>query len=342
MNEEAQQTGALLHVQDLACSYQTGTFKLPFAKHTPKPIVRNISFDVQANQTFALVGESGSGKTTIARAIAGLLIPQRGTLRFQGQNIGLSVEQRPKDLLHQIQFIFQNPDASLNPQRQLLYSLGRPLKIFFQLSGKEQEHRIAQLLNAVHLDASYMYRMPKQLSGGERQRVAIARALAAEPTLILCDEILSALDVSVQANIIDLLRELQQQRNITYLFISHDLAVVRWLAHRVGVLYLGHMMEVGSTETVFSPPFHPYTDMLLRSVPEATPKVATTMGVSSLQIPKPDVVIAQSPTACPFAPRCPQNIEGLCDQQTPPWQYANDSKDHALFCHIPMAQLAQG
>jgi len=220
----------------LECTYGRPGIQLPFLRRTSTPVVHDVSFTIDTQETLALVGESGSGKTTIARAVAGLLVPSRGWVRFEGQHVTTSVEKRSKDLHRQIQFVFQNPDASLNPRRRISYSLGRPLEFFFGLSGQAKKRRVEQLLDDVHLDASYANRFPTQLSGGERQRVAIARALAAQPKLVLCDEIVSALDVSVQASILDLLEELQEERGVAYLFIAHDLAVVRWLAHRVGVL----------------------------------------------------------------------------------------------------------
>ncbi len=258
---------ALLDVRGLACVYESKGW-LAFPPRKAAPVVRDISFTLAASETMALVGESGSGKTTIARAVAGLLKPTQGHILFENKDITGPVERRSRELHRQIQFIFQNPDASLNPRRRIAHILSRPLEVFFGMSGAAKTRRIKELLNAVHLHSGYIDRFPGQLSGGERQRVAIAQALAAEPKLILCDEIVSALDVSVQANILDLLRELQAERRIAYLFISHDLAVVRWLAHRVGVLYQGQMMEIGAAEEVFSPPYHPYTEMLLESVPE--------------------------------------------------------------------------
>ncbi|MGH2745026.1 MAG: ABC transporter ATP-binding protein, partial [Pseudonocardiaceae bacterium] len=181
------------------------------------------------------------------------------------------VERRPRDTQRAIQYVFQNPDASLNPRRRVGAIVGRPLQHFFGLRGAPQKRRVAELLEATHLDPRYAARFPGQLSGGERQRVALAQTLAAEPDLVLCDEILSALDVSVQAGILDLLRELQRERGLTYLFIAHDLAVVRGLADRVAVLRGGELMEVGRCDEVFAPPYHPYTRLLLDSTPK--PKV---------------------------------------------------------------------
>jgi peptide/nickel transport system ATP-binding protein len=261
----------LLEVRELVVNYARAPLfswlSRRFGHVTEPPAVRGVSFTVTPGETFALVGESGSGKSTIARAVEGLVPVSSGRIVFQGQDITLPIGRRSKELRREIQIIFQNPDASLNRRHRVATIIGRPLQIFFGLDGAERRRRVAQLLEDVHLDSSYVSRFPGQLSGGECQRVAIARALAAEPKLVLCDEILSALDVSVQANVIDLLRELQRQKGLSYLFISHDLAVVRWLADRVGVLYRGELCDVGPVERIYRPPAHPYTEALLQAIP---------------------------------------------------------------------------
>ncbi len=325
----------LLDVRNLEISYSASTGWLPFLRRKPQAVVRDASFSLAAAETVALVGESGSGKTTLARAIAGLLNPTQGQILFENQDITVPIERRSRELHRQIQFVFQNPDASLNPRRRISHILGRPLQFFFGLSGPNRTRRIEQLLQDVHLDPGYMRRFPTQLSGGERQRVAIAQALAAEPKLILCDEIVSALDVSVQANILDLLRELQAKRGIAYLFIAHDLAVVRWLAHRVVVLYRGQLMEIGMSAEVFTPPFHPYTETLLQSVPEPDPDRALPAGDGSAS----DQMDIENKVGCPFAPRCPHRLGPICDREIPPWQTV--SATHAIRCHVPVADLAK-
>lgn len=320
-------TEPLLEVENLECAYG-GSSRRP-----ARSVVRDVSFAVVAGETVALVGESGSGKTTIARSIAGLLPPRSGRILFDGQEIGGTAEGRPPHLLREIQFVFQNPDSSLNPRRRVAYAIGRPLELFFGLSGKARSERIAELLDDVHLDSGYMRRYPSQLSGGERQRVAIARALAAEPKLMLCDEVVSALDVSVQAAILDLLRELQEKRGLAMVFIAHDLAVVRWLAHRVVVLYRGRVLEEGAVSDTFSPPVHPYTEALLRSVPE--PGVALDEAVEA------DVPEGRpgDETGCPFASQCPRHLGPVCDETFPP--FAQVGPGHALLCHIPARELAE-
>jgi peptide/nickel transport system ATP-binding protein len=325
---------SLLELQDVDLAYGSEGIPLPYLRRELRPVVHHFAFHMEAGETFALVGESGSGKTTIARAVAGLLAPISGQILFEGQDISTTVGRRPKESQRQIQFVFQNPDASLNPRRRISYSVGRPLDFFFGLSGSAKKDRIEQLLNDVDLDASYQKRLPSQLSGGERQRVAIARAMAAEPKLMLCDEIVSALDVSVQANILDLLQRLQAERGIAYLFIAHDLAVVRWLAHRVGVMYLGWMLETGSAEDVFSPPFHPYTEMLMQSVPEPDPdRPCPAVGQSQTIIH-----YSENTEGCAFAARCEYKARDECDAGNPPWHQVTPT--HAIRCHLPPSELA--
>jgi len=325
---------ALLHVEQLSAGYsfrRTGVL----LKRSPKIVVDQVSFDIRPGETFALVGESGSGKTTVARALTGLLPYVRGELRFQDKyDLLVRVDRRPDELLRSLQLVFQNPDASLNPRQRVSQIIGRPLAKFFRLSGKQLRQQVERLLADVHLESSFYDRFPDELSGGERQRVALARALATEPQLLLCDEILSALDVSVQANILRLLIDLQNSRDIAFLFVSHDLAVVRSLAHRVGVMYWGSLCEVGNAEEIFGPPFHPYTYLLLASVPEADPD-------HQMPAVRRDIgLLTEEPkTACPFAPRCPWKVGMVCDTTEPPWQQA--SATHRLRCHMPLQELNQ-
>lgn len=321
-----------MEVKRLECAYEfdRGWW---FLRGWPRPVVRDVSFAIERGEIFALVGQSGSGKSTIARAITGLLIPNGGRITFNGRDITGSVQQRSNELRRQLQLVLQNPGASLNPRQRVSRIVGRPLELFFGLSGAQLRQRVEQLLDDVCLDRSYASRFPDELSGGERQRVAIARALAAEPTLLLCDEILSALDVSVQADILDLLRALQSKNEMTYLFISHDLAVVRSLAHRVGVLYQGELCEVGLVEEVFSPPFHCYTETLLSAVPTIGPERVVSPLVGAESGPAEE----KQGTTCPFAPCCPRKICPVCEEVLPPWQFA--SATHAVRCHIPLAEL---
>ena len=275
--------------------------------------VRDLSFVVGKGETFALVGESGSGKSTVARAVSGLLTPAAGTIRFDGAPLAGSYRNRTAEQRRRIQYVFQNPDASLNPRAPVGKILARPLQMFLRPSRREMEERIERALSDVQLEAGYAARYADQLSGGERQRVAIARALIAEPEMLLCDEILSALDVSVQANIMQLLRRLRAEHAISMLFISHDLAVVRSLADTVAVLFRGQLMEVGRNEDVFAPPYHPYTHSLLMAVPTiaaATARRKASAGAAS--------DAGRRGGACAFAGRCPWQPGPICHDVDPP------------------------
>jgi len=323
----------LLKVDTVYIAYEFTRRRL-FAPPEPKHVVRGVEFDIRLGETFALVGESGSGKSTIARSIAGLIVPTSGQLTFCGKDITAGVGQRPREVRRELQLVLQNPDASLNPRQRVRDIIGRPLEFFWGHGGGAVTGRVGQLLESVRLDRAYATRYPDELSGGERQRVAIARALAADPKLLLCDEVLSALDVSVQADILDLLRTLQADRKIAYLFIAHDLAVVRSISQRVGVLYRGELVELGTVEEVYSPPFHPYTHMLLSAVPDID--VEHKLSSSVRPDAAPSGIGAQ--TACPFTDRCPWKLGRICEEVQPPWRFA--SATHAVRCHIALGDLA--
>ena len=293
--------------------------------------VRDVSFAIAEGETFALVGESGSGKSTIARAISGLVPPSEGTIALRSEPLPGALKERTREQRRVIQFIFQNPDASLNPRTRIGAILERPIEFFFAPPVGEARAAMDRALDDVRLDARYAGRFADQLSGGERQRVAIARALVAKPLLLLCDEILSALDVSVQANILALLHRLKLEHGIAMLLISHDLAVVRMLADRVGVLFRGEVMEIGAAEAVFKPPFHPYTLTLLQSVPDprkrerkapARPGMAETRAATS---------------GCAYAGRCAWQLGKICEREAPPWR--EGSGGVRIRCHLPGEQL---
>jgi peptide/nickel transport system ATP-binding protein len=325
----------LLDVADLSITYDRRRRRLGRVSRPQVVVVQDVTFDLRARETFSLVGESGSGKSTIARTVGGLLRPLSGQLTFEGRDLAATVESRTKEVRREIQIVLQNPDASLNPRQRVHQIVGRPLELFFGLRGKARRAGVAKALDDVRLDAAFANRYPDELSGGERQRIAIARALAAKPRLMLCDEILSALDVSVQTNIVELLRELQAEQGIAYLFISHDLAVVRALSHRVGVLYLGELCEVGTAEAVYAPPYHPYTHMLLSAVPEIDGENVISPAVRS----DPGVSSSRPESACPFTDRCPWKIGPICHEVDPPWQAT--SQGHMLRCHIPVDELSR-
>jgi peptide/nickel transport system ATP-binding protein len=296
------------------------------------PTVDNIDLTIRRGETIGLVGESGSGKSTILRAIAGLLPLRDGTITYDGaKSLDTSVDERAKDLLRRVQLIFQNPDASLNPRHTVAEILALPLRLYFGLNGDELRARSVALLEQVRLRVDYLERLPSQLSGGEKQRVAVARAFAAEPELVLCDEVTSALDVSVQAAVLDLLTQLQADRGTTYVLVSHDLAVVRAMADRVAVLYQGRLCEIGPSAAVYRLPSHPYTEVLLGAVLEPDPDTKPILAAE-------DTVDLFPPArGCPFQRRCPRRIGDICDNETPPWRPME--LGHAICCHIPLAEL---
>lgn len=316
----------VLEIRDLNCGYisRNRLFGKPAVD-----VVHGVSLTVARGEIVALVGESGSGKSTIAKTIIGLLQPTHGAIIFQSETLATGYAKRSPDMRRRIQLVPQNPDASLNPQQRVSEIIGRAVEKLGGLTGLDKERKVDSLLTAVQLENAYRRRYPRELSGGERQRVAIARALAAEPELLLCDEILSALDVSTQSEIRKLLLDLQQERNLAFLFISHDLAVVRELADRVVVLHGGSVCEVGKVSEVFSPPYHPYTYQLLTSVP----------GVRSLN-PNPSTFPLTSlieNTGCSYSGKCQFEIDVICRTKTPPLQKMTDNL--SIYCHAHLDTL---
>jgi peptide/nickel transport system ATP-binding protein len=318
----------LLQVERLSVAYRSAGSIL--AK--PVAAVRGLTLAIERGETLALVGESGSGKSTVARAISGLLPPGGGHILYKGERIAARLRQRPRALRRAIQYIFQNPDASLNPRMRVGAILARPLEVFFEARGAELRGRIARALQDVRLDESYAERYPDQLSGGERQRVAIARAVVAEPELLLCDEVLSALDVSVQANILELLKRLRAEHQLSMLFISHDLAVVREVADRIAVLFRGELCQIGPAAQVFQAPMHPYTHALLMAVPSGQAALAGLPAPLERAGPRP------APGAgCPYAGRCAWQIGEICEREPPPWHEAGNG--NRIRCHHSLAEL---
>ena len=236
-----------------------------------KDILRDINLRVTRGRTLAVVGESGSGKSTLARAIVGLLPRFKGEVVFDGQTLPGKYRHRDRELLRKVQMIYQIPDVALNPRQKLRTIIGHPLKVFFNMEAARREERVKELLEMVELPAAYIDRLPRELSGGEKQRVCIARALAAEPEVIICDEVTSALDQLIGKQVLDMLQSLQEKMNITYIYITHDLDTVRTIADEVAVMHLGRIVEAGDRESIFTPPHHEYTELLLSSVPRMDP-----------------------------------------------------------------------
>ncbi len=297
--------------------------------------VKDVSLAVHPGETLGLVGESGSGKTTFARMLLGLLEPDEGAvMTLSGGALASGLERRADEQVKAIQIVFQNPDSALNRAHTIRNIIGRALKRLGGLGGGELDSRLAELMHAVRLPERYLTAKPRQLSGGLKQRVAIARAFAGEPRLVVCDEPTSALDVSVQAAILNLLADLQADRGVSYVFISHDLGVVRYLSDRIAVLYLGRIMEFGASEDVFRGPHHPYTEALLSSV-------ATLDGGGQARIRLQGEIpsAANPPDGCVFHTRCPRKLGPICEQQEP--ALTADARGHALRCHIPITELAR-
>ncbi|MEH7839300.1 ABC transporter ATP-binding protein [Rhizobium laguerreae] len=296
-----------------------------------------VSFDAATAEIVALVGESGCGKSTLARIVTGLDKATSGEIRMAGENIAeLQASERPRALLQQIQMIFQNPDSTLNPSHSAAFSIRRSIKKFGIRKGKaEIEQRVHELLEMVRLSPAVADRKPNQLSGGQKQRIAIARAFAAEPSLIVADEPVSALDVSVQAAVVTLLLDIQREKHATMLFISHDLALVRHVADKVVVMYLGKIMEQGTVEEVFGEGAHPYTEALLSAIrsphPDEVPRERIRL---SGETPSPVNV----PAGCRFSTRCHRKLGSVCDTVAPPLRRM--SATHEILCHIDQAELA--
>jgi len=301
-------------------------------------VLQEVSVSVERGRTVAVVGESGSGKSTLARVITGLLPPRSGEILFQGELLPHALAQRTKQQLRKAQMIYQLPDVALNPRQRVRDIVGRPLSFYLGLRGKERERRIIELLEQIELSETYINRLPDELSGGEKQRICIARALAAEPELIICDEVTSALDTIVAKAILDLLQRLQYELQLTYLFISHDIDTVASIADRVVVLYAGRVAEQGSKSAVFQPPFHPYTRLLLSSVPEMELGwLEKTLSTREAQAGiAREVKITER--GCPFAERCPVAIPDICVNVRPPLQTL--SSGHLFACQHSPQELA--
>jgi oligopeptide/dipeptide ABC transporter ATP-binding protein len=289
---------ALLQVRDLVKYYQSGGL---FARSVP-PVraVDGVSFDVAQGETLALVGESGCGKSSVGRTILRLQEPTRGKAIFDGVDVFTLERDELRRLRRRMQIIFQDPYSSLNPRMTIGAAIAEGIEIHRLATKAEIPRRVAALLEEVGLDPGYARRYPHEFSGGQRQRIGIARALGVEPAFIVCDEPVSALDVSVQAQVLNLLGDLQRHRGLSYLFIAHDLAVVRQIAHRIAVMYLGRIVEEGATDQLLSDPRHPYTVALLSAVPEPDPSVRRSRIVLRGDLPSP----SNPPPGCPFHTRC--------------------------------------
>jgi oligopeptide transport system ATP-binding protein len=291
--------------------------------------VDGVSFDLAAGETLGVVGESGCGKSTTGRCILRLIEPTSGEVWFEGKNVTAMGKEELRAMARDMQIIFQDPFASLNPRMTVAAIIGEALTIHkLTKTQAEYEARIVELLETVGLAADHMRRYPHEFSGGQRQRIGIARALAVSPKLIVCDEAVSALDVSIQAQVINLLEDLQSQFGLTYVFIAHDLSVVEHTSDRVAVMYLGRIVEIASAQDLYTRPLHPYTEALLSAVPIPDPSVKRSRIRLQGDVPSP----INPPPGCHFHTRCPIAKKGVCDVEKP--QLKQSSDGHWVSCHF--------
>jgi peptide/nickel transport system ATP-binding protein len=297
--------------------------------------VQDISLNVQSSMTLGIVGESGSGKTTLARAIVALAEADSGELQLMDKSLSLKLRERSQEELAKLRMVFQNPNDALNPYRTVGQAMARTYQVLKhdKASSEETQKRIAEVLEAVGLSPAYAARFPHQLSGGEKQRVIIGRAFIANPALIVADEPTSSLDVSVQATILNLLKDLRAEYGASYIIISHDLDVIHYLADWIVVMYLGEVMEQGAAAQVYVPPMHPYTEALLSAIPVPNPDVQQGSIRLEGDVPSP----RHKPTGCPFHTRCPRFLGDICVKEAPPIQAG--ANGHEIRCHIPLAEL---
>jgi oligopeptide transport system ATP-binding protein len=312
----------LVHVEDLKKYFKIGR------KSTLKA-VDGVSFDIRKGETLGLVGESGCGKTTCGRTIVGIYKASGGRVLYDGKNVHSLTKKGKKDFTKNAQMIFQDPYASLNPRMTTGDIIAAGIDIHHLYEGKDRTDRINELLSLVGLNKEHASRFPHEFSGGQRQRIGIARALAVEPEFIVCDEPISALDVSIQAQIVNMLMKFQEDLGLTYLFIAHDLSMVKHISDRVGVMYLGNLVEITSSHELYDKPLHPYTKALLSAIPIPDPKIERSRThielegeVSSPINPKP---------GCRFASRC-EYVKSVCNEETP--ELIEIEKDHFVACHL--------
>ena len=302
-------------------------------------VLRDVNVSIERGHTVGVIGESGCGKSTLARVMAGLLPAAQGQVLLDGDELQPALQKRKRSELQKIQFVFQMADTALNPRQRIDHILGRPLGFYLGLKGKEKRRRILELLEMVELPHDFAGRYPEELSGGQKQRVNLARALAAAPEVLLCDEVISALDSIVGANVIELLKRLRKQTGVSFVFISHDLSTIASFADEIVVLYAGRVVEQGTADHVLSPPYHPYTRLLISSVPELRVGwLEETMQTQEAQAGI-DRIVTLTAVGCPFFDRCPLAIKDTCDRETPPVRQLNGG--HTIECHRSEAEFMQ-
>ena len=323
-----------LQVKDITAGYGR--------KHNGMPaitVLRDVNVSIERGHTVGVIGESGCGKSTLARVMAGLLPAAQGQVLLDGDELQPALQKRKRSELQKIQFVFQMADTALNPRQRIDHILGRPLGFYLGLKGQEKRRRILELLDMVELPQDFAGRYPEELSGGQKQRVNLARALAASPEVLLCDEVISALDSIVGANVIELLKRLRKQTGVSFVFISHDLSTIASFADEIVVLYAGRVVEQGTTDHVLSPPYHPYTRLLISSVPEL--RVGWLEEAMQTQEAQAgiDRVVTLTAVGCPFFDRCPLAIKDTCDREIPPVRQL--SGGHTVECHRSEAEFMQ-
>jgi len=329
---EMEKEGPILEVRELKKYFGGGGSWIPGTGGSPVRAVDGVDLTLEKGETVGVVGESGCGKTTLARTIIGLTEATGGTIDFSGQDITTYVSRRSSETLKRIQIVFQDPRSTLNPKRTVGQAIARPLSMHGDFSREEIPAKTSDLLKEVGLDPKLAERFPDQLSGGQKQRVAAARAFATNPALVLHDEPTSSLDVSVQATILNLLRDLQEGSGTSYLFISHDLSVVRHISDYIAVMYLGHLVEFGSTDDIFSPPYHPYTEALLSAIPVPDPKIQRKRIRLHGSVPS----AVNPPSGCVFHTRCPRKVGEECEREPIP---DRKTGNHVIRCVIPEEEL---
>ena len=328
--DEHRRESPALEVRNVTAGYGRGAAAIR--------VLSDVNVSVQRGHTVGVIGESGCGKSTLARVMSGLLPAREGDVLLDGERLRPSLKQRARSELQKIQFVFQMADTALNPRQRIDHILGRPLEFYLGLKGAEKRQRIGELLHMVELPAEFAGRYPEELSGGQKQRVNLARALAASPEVLLCDEVISALDTIVGANVIELLKRLRKQTGVSFVFISHDLSTIASFADEIVVLYAGRVVEQGKTDLVLSPPYHPYTRLLIASVPEL--RIGWLEETMQTQEARAgiDRVVTLTEVGCPFFDRCPLAIEGTCDRETPPIRDLGGG--HTIECHRDQEEFA--
>lgn len=320
----------LLEVKDLKKHFEVGKGQVLKA-------VNGVSFDIYAGETLGLVGESGCGKSTTGRTIIRLYNATSGEVYYQGDDVHKISGKKIKEFNRKIQMIFQDPYASLNPRMKVEDIIAEGMDIHNLYKGKERQKRVFELLETVGLNQEHAQRFPHEFSGGQRQRIGIARALAVDPDFIIADEPISALDVSIQAQVVNLLQQLQRERNLTYLFIAHDLSMVKHISDRIGVMYLGGMVELATSDDMYEHPLHPYTRALLSSIPVPDPQVEEERKRITLEGDVPSPI--NPPSGCSFRTRCPEAMD-ICAEKAPIWQEARPK--HYAACHLYETGVSKG